>query len=199
MMSKEQYEMHVPSSNGDLPPAPRRPDGGEYPEAFLQYLVYYHGARDFFECHEVLEEYWKQDPSSPLKGIWHGLIQVAVSQYHERRGNTNGAIKMLQSAIERLQETPLDRIGIDHLSWLPKLVQRLSELQEAKPHTYAELDIPLKDQALLEYCVRRCAAAGLDWGAESDLSNKELIHKHKLRDRTDVILARAEAKAMRKK
>ena len=25
-----------------------------YPEAYIEYLTYYHGARDYFECHEVL-------------------------------------------------------------------------------------------------------------------------------------------------
>ncbi len=32
-----------------------------YPNAYLDYLVYFHGHRDYFECHEVLEEYWKKD------------------------------------------------------------------------------------------------------------------------------------------
>ena len=31
-----------------------------YPEAYIEYLMYFHGNRDYFECHEVLEEYWKE-------------------------------------------------------------------------------------------------------------------------------------------
>lgn len=50
-----------------------------YPQAYIEYLEYYHGARDYFECHEVLEEYWKENPSSPLSAAWVGLIQLAVA------------------------------------------------------------------------------------------------------------------------
>ena len=35
----------------------------QYPEAYTDYLCYFHGARDYFECHEVMEEYWKEHPN----------------------------------------------------------------------------------------------------------------------------------------
>lgn len=31
-----------------------------YPEAYIEYLAEFHGSRDYFECHELLEEHWKK-------------------------------------------------------------------------------------------------------------------------------------------
>ena len=42
---------------------------GEYPEAFISYLIEFHATRDYFECHELLEEYWKAHPGDPLAGL----------------------------------------------------------------------------------------------------------------------------------
>lgn len=33
-----------------------------YPEAYVAFLHEFHTTRDYFECHEILEEYWKEDP-----------------------------------------------------------------------------------------------------------------------------------------
>ncbi|WP_205628902.1 DUF309 domain-containing protein, partial [Acinetobacter baumannii] len=49
-----------------------------YPEALIDYLVYFHADRDFFECHEVLEDYWKSLPKEERSLFWVGLIQIAV-------------------------------------------------------------------------------------------------------------------------
>ena len=48
-----------------------------YPEAYIDFLVHFHGDRDWFECHERLEEYWKEHPDDPKSDTWVGLIQVA--------------------------------------------------------------------------------------------------------------------------
>lgn len=52
-----------------------------YPKAYIEYLVHFHSDRDYFECHEILEEHWKQDGRN--KG-WLVLIQTAVAFYHYR-------------------------------------------------------------------------------------------------------------------
>ncbi|WP_260405419.1 DUF309 domain-containing protein, partial [Paenibacillus sp. 598K] len=63
-----------------------------YPDDYIQYLIEFHVTRDYFECHELLEEYWKEQPGDdPFYDTWVGLIQIAVSQYHHRRSNHRGA------------------------------------------------------------------------------------------------------------
>ena len=33
-----------------------------YNPLFVKFIVYFNENQDFFECHEVLEEYWKEFP-----------------------------------------------------------------------------------------------------------------------------------------
>lgn len=56
----------------------------------------------YFEAHEVLEEFWRQDTSA-YRQLYQALIQVSVCLYHFQRGNTRGAIKLAQRAIAILQ------------------------------------------------------------------------------------------------
>lgn len=85
----------------------------KYPDAYIRYLAEFHGTRDYFECHEILEEYWKEHPGDEQAQLWHGLIQIAVGQYHLRRGNREGARKMLRSAWQRLSPPLLEQAGLD--------------------------------------------------------------------------------------
>lgn len=59
--------------------------------------------REFFDCHEVLEDYWKQQPE-PEKQLTQGLIQIAVAYYHVLRGNRVGALKLLDRGIPRVEK-----------------------------------------------------------------------------------------------
>ncbi|PAD68333.1 hypothetical protein CHH83_14265, partial [Bacillus sp. 7586-K] len=33
-----------------------------YDQEYIDFLVHFHCDRDYFECHEILEEHWKKDP-----------------------------------------------------------------------------------------------------------------------------------------
>lgn len=58
--------------------------------------------REFFLCHEILEEVWKKQ-SGPEKELSQGLIQIAVAYYHALRGNRPGAVKLLGKGLVRLR------------------------------------------------------------------------------------------------
>jgi len=60
---------------------------------------------EFFECHEILEAAWL-DASGDDKIFLQGLIQLAVSFYHLRRGNFTGAGRLLRAAREKLAGLP---------------------------------------------------------------------------------------------
>jgi predicted metal-dependent hydrolase len=165
-----------------------------YPKEYMEYLVYFHADRDYFECHEVLEEYWKLDPKSKWNKAWVGLIQVAVAMYHHRRNNINGAKKMLSSAIVNLSEQDLYSLGIDALVFHQILNDRLKQLTEKPQESFEDVNIPLKDKQLLNLCMDQCTEQQIDWAKPSDLLNEALIHKHSLRDRTEVIQKRLSEK-----
>ena len=113
-----------------------------YPKEYIDYLVYFHTDRDFFECHEILEEYWKKDKTSELNQAWVGLIQVAVGLYHHRRNNIRGARKMISSAIANLSIQDLTALGINGVKFHHMLKERLDLLaNETAPYT--DMDIPI--------------------------------------------------------
>ncbi|MBP1155425.1 MULTISPECIES: DUF309 domain-containing protein [unclassified Paenibacillus] len=170
-----------------------------YPKAYVDYLIHFHAERDFFECHEVLEEFWKEHPEDPNSEAYVGLIQVAVSLYHQRRGNLAGAVKMLTSAIQRLDKERLERLGIDADKFRDVLQARLEECMDPVNFTYSDLDIPLKDETLNVLCGQACAYTNKIWGQPSDMNDTFLIHKHTLRDRTAVVAERELQKQLKLK
>lgn len=169
-----------------------------YPSAYIDYLIEFHANRDYFECHELLEEYWKEHPESPYAKTWVGLIQTAVSLYHGRRGNTAGARKMNRQALVNLNEADLRYLGIDAGAFLDAVRKRGEKLEEdALP--YADMNIPIADTQLELVCKELCKKRGLVWGQPSDMTNEELIHRHTRRDRSEVIRARQEQLELRKR
>ncbi|MBU8907881.1 DUF309 domain-containing protein [Desertibacillus haloalkaliphilus] len=168
-----------------------------YPKAYIDYLVYFHGARDFFECHEVLEEHWKEEGQK--NDYWVGLIQVAVALYHQRRRNYRGANRMINRALMLLEQEKkaIHSLGIDYHAFIEELQKRKQEI--SKEQSYTDMNIPLHDQALRDQCIQICNDRGNQWGQKSQLDNDYLIHKHALRDRQDVIDERNYQKKLRKR
>lgn len=164
------------------------------PEPFKHYLVEFHGTRDYFECHEILEEYWKSVPHDPLANLWVALIQVAVGSYHHRRNNFSGAIKMFRTALSALRVDELLQLGIDGERFIPLIRQRLQTVEQHQP--FADLSFPFDNPTLLQQCQQMCADRNLTWAAPSS-DEPELVDRHLHRDRTAVVAARAEALAER--
>jgi uncharacterized protein len=158
-----------------------------YDRAFIDYLIYFHCERDYFECHEVLEEHWKKDPPKERKKYLVGFIQIAVGLYHQRRGNFNGAFKMISNAIDLLEDDPIsiEKLGLHSEKLLKLLKERKNEIKNKQ--SYRSINLPITDETLMSLCLQHCSDKNVIWGTESDLSNEHLIHKHSKRDRTEVI------------
>lgn len=54
-----------------------------------------------FNAHEVLEGAWKRSPADERE-LWRGLAQLAVGITHIQRGNTTGALALLERAADRI-------------------------------------------------------------------------------------------------
>jgi len=68
--------------------------------------------REFFACHDVLEEIWNES-IGPERDLYQGLIHAAVALFHFTEGNFGGARKMYDSAVRYLtaflpRESPFD-------------------------------------------------------------------------------------------
>ncbi|MFE4713900.1 DUF309 domain-containing protein [Paenibacillus sp. NPDC056722] len=130
----------------------------DYEPLYLAYLVYFNRDRDYFECHEVLEELWLAKDKDPL---YKGLLQVAVGLYHFRNNNVRGGRMMLQGAAAKLENYPAKTLGID----LAKLVGEVKEYAVRlenfadQPFPYFDLTIDIVDHDLAEQV--RLAATGI--------------------------------------
>ncbi|WP_127588635.1 DUF309 domain-containing protein [Paenibacillus koleovorans] len=113
-----------------------------YDLLYVEFLYHFNTTRDYFECHEVMEELWMEEGRNPLH---QGLLQVAVGLYHHRNGNIGGARKLMDQAIEKLEYYPRDSMGIN----LGKLVQDarlyLEKLEryEEEPFEFYDLNIDI--------------------------------------------------------
>ena len=67
-------------------------------EAFTEAVRLFDEQR-FFEAHEFLEYIWKSDevPAAD-RDFWKGVTQVAVGCVHTQRGNSKGAVTLLERA-----------------------------------------------------------------------------------------------------
>lgn len=111
--------------------------------AFLQFLEEFHEKRNYFECHEVLEERWKEDAKEERSLHWVALIQIATALYHYRRENFSGALKMLSRALEKTKESrdELEKLGIKVDELVDLLGRQLWNIETEVP--YASFDLPL--------------------------------------------------------
>ncbi|MHA6483987.1 DUF309 domain-containing protein [Paenibacillus sp. strain BS8-2] len=168
-----------------------------YPSSYIAYLVQFHATRDYFECHELLEEYWKEHPDDGHGDLWVGLIQLAVGQYHERRGNLRGAGRMYSESLNRLSHADWNITGLRSDVLLEQLRVRLAAVNEVPSGKYEDMQLEIEDDELLRLCLEQCASHGLVWTIASPMDNEQIIHRHKLRDRSDVIAARAASLKMK--
>ncbi|MER1985489.1 MAG: DUF309 domain-containing protein [Solibacillus sp.] len=152
---------------------------------FVEFCAYFNTHEDYFECHEVLEEYWKDiAPGARLHPLV-GYVQLATGLYHYRRGNTVGAARILAKAKANLQlnsDSPF--VDYIHLAQLLKdTEQALARIAADEP--FQPFTIELTNPTLQQLVNARAASL--------PVQEKHYVHnKHMLRDRSDILLARAE-------
>ncbi|MDN4085536.1 DUF309 domain-containing protein [Paenibacillus polymyxa] len=126
-----------------------------YEPLYVTYLVYFNRDRDYFECHEVLEELWLKLDRDP---VYKGLLQIAVGLYHFRNGNYRGGYMMLDSAVHRLEHASSQALGINMAKLvdearacarqLAEAVMEGSEELHRQPPIYRDLTIEIIEPGL---------------------------------------------------
>lgn len=94
-----------------------------YDEKFVHFVVLFNVDRDYFECHEVMEELWLEEGRNTL---YQGLLQAAVGLHHWRNDNYSGAVKLFDQAQNKLIQYPEVIMGLD-LGQLRADIQRSVE------------------------------------------------------------------------
>ncbi|MFP3917636.1 DUF309 domain-containing protein [Lysinibacillus telephonicus] len=152
---------------------------------YVDYCTYFNGNQDYFECHEVLEEYWKLispgDKAHPLVGY----VQLATGMYHWRRNNTAGAMKILKKATNNFSNNHsspfFEFLDYDELyNHCETSIISIEKGEKFKPFslTFTNEDFA----ALVNQKIGELPTIPYDY----------LLNKHMLRDRTDILEARNE-------
>lgn len=98
----------------------------------LDRAIQHFNRRRFFECHEVLEEIWLQEPPAQ-KPFYQGIIQIAAAFHHFKRGNLRGALSLMQAGAEKLRDYPANHEGVQLAGLLAGLSPWLERLQSGSP------------------------------------------------------------------
>lgn len=150
---------------------------------FVKYCAYFNGNQDYFECHEVLEEYWKTvapgDKNHPLVGY----VQVAVGMYHWRRNNTAGALRMLEKALSNFTRNQ-GSAYFDFLNFSELYIKCEFSLEAIKTNEpFRPFLLQLRNEEFAELVSKEIAQL-------PSFSKDFLLHKHMRRDRSDILRER---------
>ncbi|WP_252503478.1 DUF309 domain-containing protein [Sporosarcina sp. Marseille-Q4943] len=162
-----------------------------YHPLFLNFIVYFNRNQDYFECHEVLEEYWKSTPNYTKDHPLTAFILLSTGLYHWRRGNVDGAHRTLVKAANRMRDFPnFDTRYTEALDYR-QLVQDTERVisKVEKEEAFSPFTI-LLTSASLQRSVDEVASSMDLLPAGSDA----VIHKHMLRDRSDILAEREKKK-----
>ncbi|MFJ7368785.1 DUF309 domain-containing protein [Lysinibacillus sp. NPDC098008] len=153
---------------------------------FIDYCAYFNGNHDFFECHEVLEEYWKEiapgDKMHPLVGY----VQLATGFYHWRRGNHTGAKRILTKALVNFQHNKghIFFHEVDYQQLITQVAKTISAITMGQ--SFQAFQLPLSP-SLQQLAVARIQQL-------PSTNSNYLLHKHMLRDRSHILAERQESK-----
>ncbi|TAA72512.1 DUF309 domain-containing protein [Planococcus salinarum] len=154
---------------------------------FIQYIIHFNSNEDYFECHEVGEEYWKdvapKDKTHPLAG-W---IQMSVGMYHWRRSNFPGALRSFIRAKDKLSDAGIWTEGFDGKILANQLSGSIEAVTARTAFTPYRLPVVSEE---LAQAVRHHMAKN----PSETLDAHFLMHKHRLRDRTSIINLREQKK-----
>lgn len=161
-----------------------------YHPLFLQFIVYFNDNQDYFECHEVLEEYWKEQENFSKDHPLTAYILMATGLYHWRRGNTAGATRTLNKAIRRFRQMPVhfddyqEEVAIDTIISNLEHCVKCIELSEG----FYTFPLPISQELQIAAEKSKPSIVLLPKNSAS------VIHKHMQRDRSDILLQREEKK-----
>lgn len=116
----------------------------QYDERYLEYIKLFN-QRDFYDCHEVLEDLWLDDPGEN-RTFYQGLIQFATAFQHLFRGNIRGFERLLASAKGYLARFPSQYEGLN-LEEIRAVIdywqQKLQSRRADEPLAYDDSHVPL--------------------------------------------------------
>jgi predicted metal-dependent hydrolase len=85
--------------------------------------------REWYECHETLEEMWGGSRGE-LRAFLQGTLRVAVALHHWRNGNLCGSLKLLDSGVDCLCRVPGVFLSVDVASFVREIMRMKTALED---------------------------------------------------------------------
>jgi predicted metal-dependent hydrolase len=136
-MTADRSRRGIPDASGG--PAARC---GDPPPSGLLHGIELFNAREYFECHETLENIWNVEPG-PISTLYKGILQVGVGCYHLLRANYKGAIIKLQSGADYLEPYSPRCMGVEVGRLIADARVLHARLVELGPEHFREVDLAL--------------------------------------------------------
>lgn len=116
----------------------------EHDEARLLKGIEEFNQRQFFECHETLEEIWQEDHGDD-RAFYQGIIQIAAGYYKLEQGVPAGALKLWRTGMDKLENYAPVHLGVNVESLLDGVKANFAVLSAAQQQgrPMPSLDIPL--------------------------------------------------------
>lgn len=98
----------------------------ESPPGQLLLAIRQFNARQWFECHETLEDLWIGEEGE-TRNFFQGVLQIAVALHHWRNGNYGGAISLLTGGVSYLSKVRDKCMWVD----VAQIIADANRLREA--------------------------------------------------------------------
>ncbi|WP_297596098.1 DUF309 domain-containing protein [uncultured Cetobacterium sp.] len=111
---------------------------------YIEFINTFQEERDFFKCHEILENIWiKETACNTKKHVSINLLLISVGVLHWRNKNFKGALSVLRNSLNDYEEMrgEIEKIGIDSYK-LKNLVEELL-IKISLNETYKEVYLPV--------------------------------------------------------
>ncbi len=124
-------------------------------------------SRQYFECHESLEEIW-QEEQGDVRDLYKGLIQVAAAFVHITRENCTGARRLLTTGIGYLAPYRTEpTLGFDVDEICIAAEGCLRQVEELCPgglerFNYGHIPVYICEESLIPGSARKWDAWGFD-------------------------------------
>ena len=96
-------------------------------------------SREWFECHETVEDLWIGSEGE-VRDFYQGIIQIAVALHHWRNGNFGGAVSLLKGGAGSLRHVSEACQWVDVAALIADADRMRTALEELGMERMADLE-----------------------------------------------------------
>ena len=98
----------------------------ESPPGDLLLAIRQFNSRQWYECHETLEDLWIGEEGE-VRDFFQGVLQIAVALHHWRNGNYGGAVSLFNGGVKLLSRVSDVCMWVD----VPRIMADANRMREA--------------------------------------------------------------------